>query len=234
MPDGDGNSDGATASDTSGSDGAIGNMMPGGDSNLSLAPEERGMPGITKREPAAAGGMPGAVMETKRGREHDMPPGSMGMAASASSAVVAREERISAEVAAVEEGAMAKAPRKYAHAARWTCTGACCRPVRNMRAGATRSNRGRALRARRSAHPAYRHYPDPGGGARGLEYWGAKCVRRPDRQPDRGTEPRFPPHQSRRRHPSCRWPSTRASNSSWRRPIPRAHRPPVSSGARPR
>lgn len=78
MPDGDGNSDGATASDTSGSDGAIGNMMPGGDGNLSLAPEERGIPGITRREPAAAGGMPGADMETKRGREHDMPAGSMG------------------------------------------------------------------------------------------------------------------------------------------------------------
>ena len=37
---------------------------------------------------------------------------------------------------------MATGHRRYAPAARWTFTAACCRPVRSMRAGATRSKSG--------------------------------------------------------------------------------------------
>ncbi|MFC5477764.1 M43 family zinc metalloprotease [Massilia suwonensis] len=78
MPDGNGSDDTTMISSASDSDGAIGSMMPN-DGDASLAPEERGMPGITRREPGAD--MPSGRMEAEkggRGREYDMPAGGMG------------------------------------------------------------------------------------------------------------------------------------------------------------
>ncbi len=78
MPDGNGAGDTGPVSSASDADGAIGNMMPN-DGNVDLAPEERGMPGIARREPA--GDMPSGAMEVKqggRGSEYEMPTGSMG------------------------------------------------------------------------------------------------------------------------------------------------------------
>ena len=78
MPDGNGSGDTTTVASASDADGALGSMMPN-DGTTNLAPEERGMPGITKRAPT--GDMPSGRMEAKqggRGREYDMPTGGMG------------------------------------------------------------------------------------------------------------------------------------------------------------
>lgn len=78
MPDGNGAGEAGPASSASDADGAIGNMMPN-DGKVDLAPEERGMPGLGRREPT--GGMPSGAMEAKgggRGSEYEMPTGSMG------------------------------------------------------------------------------------------------------------------------------------------------------------
>ena len=76
MPDGNGSSDSSAASIAAGSDGAIGNMMPG-DGAASPVPEDRGMPGLAQRAPS--GDMPSGGMGAKQGaRDLDMPAGRMG------------------------------------------------------------------------------------------------------------------------------------------------------------